>query len=634
MGVWSGRWRPVRAARVARGYILGSLRSPGVAMLAGLWMVLHLLLMPALAQVPAGQKIDEAIVIGVSPDGFDALTGFGTALIPPRLDLPDIEGSCAFTGARGRGFWIEITTDTLELVPDTDQLLLSAAMRVRVNAPSDKFFLEVPPFCADCNGWITEFPMSFQASIGFTTNATTGLPEAFAGPVTTQNGMQASDFQATGAFCVIDNLDFLIQIMIGEVNTAFEDTIAALMDEAVLAVNDGMLSLVTEEPVDIAEGAVATLATSPEEIVVTPAGMEIILGASMTAEGEPAACIAEFDPGSSAQTLSLRPAVGSGGEHYGAVISDEFVNQLLYATWRLGLFCLDPSDSDTLDVGIPFDTTLLPLFSGQVFTDLFPTAEPLALGFVAQAPPEVDLRRTEGIGLALDDVALNLYAELDGRQVRLAGMLMDVNVGADLPFDATTGVLGLELDLDGTPEIPVLIAEVVHNDLKPGQDDEIVAAVSGLLESTLVSAIIDSFLGAGLGYAMPSYCAFGVTDADLTGVGADTDWLATYAWAGDVTYVGLGGCVGDSASGCGTDTGATGCDSPEEALGCTSTVATGDTGMGCDPETCDPAACADTGGGTVDGDLCGCSVSGSLQQRVMMLLVAGTLVLVRRRRRE
>lgn len=612
-------------------------------------LLLSTALHPVHAEIPSGTPVEQAMTVDVTAGGFDSLTGFAELLVPPRIDLPSVfvEGlTCDIV--RIWNMWVGLDVDTVEITPSNGRIDIVATIDVNVNLRSDPFDMTVWSICFipdSCTGWVRTRPLVVDTYIEMRKSPTTGLIESRSGPVNVNYALNPSDIviEDCGTVDFINGLLWvagtsLEEIFVGEIQTAIDDAVGGLTGELDTVLNDAFAQMVLSEEVELDAGLFATLDLAADDIRINEDGMRLIWSGGMSVP-DVARCVQPFDVGGSTETPSGLPPIGARGEHFAAFLSDEFTDQAMYAIWRAGLLCQEIGEEVSQDIGLPFDTTLLPLFVGSAFqdSDLFPSAQPITLVTVPRKPPVLDLQRSKGAGVAIDDFGLSIYTELDGRQARLVELLMDVNVGASTSFDGPTGVLGFDLDLTGSEGIPSLIADVTHNEFAPGQEDIMSAALAGLMESTLVTALVDSLLGDALGLALPSYCAFGVTSLGSGPTGPARDWFGTTMQSGDVEYVSLGGCVGDS-SGCTGDTGAGGCTdssgcSTEEALGCT-TGATGDTAVGCDPEACDPAACAgDLGGQSIEQDLCGCSISTGMQSKLMVLGLAGVLVGIRRRRR-
>jgi hypothetical protein len=142
-----------------------------------------------------------------------------------------------------------------------------------------------------------------------------------------------------------------------------------------------------------------------------------------------------------------------------------------YALWRGGLLCY------TLDENGPFplDTSILNSLTGDVFAPLFPEAKPVTLQTSPKAPPTTAFDGSHAIDVNLDRLGLDMYAELDGRQAKVVTIDLSGVVGADLAFDATTGALGVVVDLDPAALTPT----IGYNEFYPDANETIVSSFSG-----------------------------------------------------------------------------------------------------------------------------------------------------------
>ena len=270
---------------------------------------------------------------------------------------------------------------------------------------------------------------------------------------------------------------------------------------------------------------------------------------------QPADCILEYDVPGSLQTPSDMPALGESPlptpYHVGILASDDFVNQILFAAWQGGLLCYEVTDG----LGFPIDTSLLGLIAPGVFDEFFPTTGPLKLVIRPEKPPTAVTTGSHDVEVDVDDLGLDMYAGVDGRLTRVAGISLGATVGADLSFDGNTGALGVAIDFGADD----LMATVDYNELKPEGSAAIESGFGGLFES--IAGPIIGGLTDGLSFALPGIEGLGLTSLELTAAGPSRDFIGGFGTIGNVAYSAPGsGCSCDSgeASSCDTGCGTTG----------------------------------------------------------------------------
>jgi hypothetical protein len=279
-------------------------------------------------------------------------------------------------------------------------------------------------------------------------------------------------------------------------------------------------------------------------VVVVPEGMRLTTAGLAEATEHP--CVAGGATGSK-ETAGDLPPIGSapngiGAYDVGILGSDDFLNQVLFAAYRGGGLCYTLSGEQG---DLPINTALLGLLAPGSFDSLFPEAKPMVIEVRPARPPEAVPGGDHDIQVIAEDLGLDLYAELDGRQALVVGLDLDLDAGADLQFDGATGKLSVKVDLSGDD----LTATVRTNELAPGTDDQIAAQVGSLFD-TLAAPILGDALS-GLAFDLPSFGGFGLTNLKAAPAGAANDFFGFYAGAGEVSY-GDGGCGG---GGCGDSAG-------------------------------------------------------------------------------
>lgn len=510
----------------------------------------------------AGAVIENAAVLDVTPDGFDAAAEVLPSLIPDRIDIPETGevhdgawGQC-YLGGYEYDFtngWVGIVEVTgASLLPQDGYLDLSADMLVEINDSSDPFSLYYSAECIDdtCHGYVDPFTVQVDAKLYLTVvTDTDGNPSLQASITDLTLNYDLTGDRITLEDCSIGTLEevlnffglSLYDFVLGLADSYVQDAVANAVPDIEQQIEDAFDQATINQQLNIGDATV-DLNLYPAEVSVTPAGARITLNGSVAAEDQ-AACIADFDPGGSLMTDSAPPDPGSapasipGDYHIALDLSDDFGNQALYAIWRAGALCyqLTPDSSP-----IPLDTSLLGLLAGDTFDDLFPDPMPMEIGTTPEAPPAVDYGGSHAVDVTVDDLGLDFYAELDGRQARILSLGLKADAGVDPAFDSSTGEMAIHIELSSDD----VVATVTDNQFAPGADSEIADNFAGVFD-TLVSQVLGSYLD-NLVFTLPTYNGVGLTDLQLSQAGDAGDWLGAYAWIGAVSYTGS-----DSSNGCG-----------------------------------------------------------------------------------
>ena len=152
---------------------------------------------------------------------------------------------------------------------------------------------------------------------------------------------------------------------------------------------------------------------------------------------------------------------GVGGDVL-VTIDDDFANQILYSAWRSGVLC------QTIDAStFPIDTSILNLITGDAFTDLFPETSPLIIQTKPSVPLELNMTTASDAAIDVEELGLDFFAEVDGRQTRILTLGINTDVGINIPFNTQTGDLVVDLDLNGNRVDPTL----PYNEFLPNSDD-------------------------------------------------------------------------------------------------------------------------------------------------------------------
>lgn len=536
--------------------------------LSALLLALPLLAAPTLASAghPAGVTLSDAATVDVTPEGLAVATDILPELLPSDLAVPDL-GEGARTGfpdclAAGyeyalSGLTIDFAIANAAIVPNTGRLDLEVELLVSVNASSDPFSVYGMALCIEmgCDGYVEPFTATLTTSLGLQVvpDPTTGEPtlDATVGALALDNTLSGNDINIEGCALATfeDILNFfglsLFDLILGIAEPLIDDLVTDFGPEIETLLEDTFSQVSIDEELDL-EGIPLSLQLYPGDVEIAPAGIRIFMDGGVNTPVV-AQCVDAYDEGESLATDSAPPALGaapagvSSDYHAALNLSDDFGNQALYSLWRGGLLCVDVDEEL---IGFGLDTSLLNGLADDVYSDLFPESRQMTISTRPQEPPTLVFDGDSDVGLAVDKLGLDFYAELDGREARIVGLDVGLVAGADLEFDGETGNLEVLVDL-GTD---ALTAVVTDNEFKPGSEAAIESNFAGLFDSIIGSVV--GGLVEDLAFALPSISGLGLTDLALEGAGADQDWLGGFAYIGTVDYGGDAAGCGDDASGC------------------------------------------------------------------------------------
>ena len=626
--------------------------------------LLTLIATTGFAGIPAGADIYDAVAADVTPEGFQAIADIIPGFLPSSLAIGDVNlygNSCGFLGGYLYGVTISnldvniwVPPNGIQLTPQDDGIIWADfQVMVSVNDAGNPFELQTELICIGdtCDSWIEPFTIYARTGLHLSMvddGLGTGheiLNIVVRDPITGDEifldygDLDGDKFNLNS--CSIGTIndilgwfgtsivDLILPALTGPIDDALAD-----LDLAALTADLGD-QLVIEQELDL-EGALLDLKIEPTSTVTTSEGLRLVLGGHATTATSHQ-CIAAYDTGESLETATPIPTLGHqpiavpGPYHVGVSIADDFVNQLLYSVWQTGLLCQELGGPDAaFEIPIPLDTSMLTLLFGDVFDDMFEEPGPILIRTRPESPPILALAQDD-VDIEMDNFALEVFTEIDGRQAKLVDVGLNIDAGLDLGFIPSLGTLDIGIDLVGAID-----ATTNQNEFKPGRDTDIADGIRGLLDQPLIAGLIDGLLSdmvIGLPpIAVPDMDGDGLPDSigvqDLvltTAEDPDNDWLGAYVWVGQVYYedAGCGGGCGDCGGG--------GCDEGcGDIGGCTDGCAGGEGGCTDFSEGCgDPAD--PNGGCDLSG---GCNVSPNITARTMVILMTLLIVGLRRRRND
>ena len=110
-------------------------------------------------------------------------------------------------------------------------------------------------------------------------------------------------------------------------------------------------------------------------------------------------------------------------------------------------------------------------------------------------------------GIDVEDLDLDFFTEVDGRQTRILSLGLNTDVGINVPFNNQTGDLAVDIDLDGNRVDPTL----PYNEFMPDSNDLILDSFLDQFDTILGLIDIESLVG-DLAFTLPAINGVGLSD--------------------------------------------------------------------------------------------------------------------------
>ncbi|MEC7983827.1 MAG: hypothetical protein VX278_01605 [Myxococcota bacterium] len=525
-------------------------------------------------QNPPGTILENAILVDVPPQGFASLEQVVPSLIPSPIEVPEFseEGSACFIGGYRYKFLLKraeanLNVTNIDLTVQNGYLDLNLDLEVSLNSIFDPFRFNYYLACVKykCDGYVDPFSAGITSPLYIELIDTDGdgIKEAdvsFGEDLQIDYDLTGDHIHldaAPGGSCPIDGLESVFQFFGGSLyelvldSIGLESIIQDALPELETTIEDAIAQASIDESVDLG-GATLNIQIRPSEIQLQEEGMRMALDASASADLSE--CVQSYDPGGSKHTdnSSISLTEFPTGYDFGAVASDDFINQALYAVWSSGLICQQIDDSV-----FALDTSILNLLSGDAFKELFPESQAMVLELNPKVPPELNMETDADLAVDLEDLGLDFYADVDFRMARALSVDMDTDVGVGLGLDPATGALDLSIDLD-----PARVdAAVSFNEFVPDSNSLIEESFTAQLDTILGFINIEGLLG-DLDFSIPAFSdgeePVGLQGFTVLSSGGNNEDLGMYSTIGPVEYA---GCASEEGSeeGCGAGCGGGGC---------------------------------------------------------------------------
>ena len=505
--------------------------------------------------IPAGEMLNESLMVDFPPQGFEALEGVIPGLIPSPIEIPEVMEGTTCNKIVFKNAVADIEVQNVFLTPQSGYMDMEMDLAIALNDPNARFKLNYWLVCVkyNCLGYVDPFPTNVVGSfnIAFVDEDGDGVKEAdvqFTEDLSIDIGLTGDHIHL--AECPLNFLEDVFNFFGGslyelvinaiDVNSIISDA----LPEIELAIEDALNQANIDETVDLG-GTSLRIQMKPNEAILQPEGLRMVFDSSSSVEA-PAECVQDYDPLSSkgtnnpSVTLEEFPSTFE----FGATVADDFVNQTLYSLWSGGALC------QTIDEEIfALDTSILNLVTGDAYLEFFPDTVPMVIQTNPKKAPTLNMDTASDIGVDVEELGLDFYAEIDGRKARVLGMDLNTQVGVDLNLDAQTGALDLALDID-TQNVT---ASVSFNEFLPTDQDAVIEQeFVGQLDTILGLVDIEGLLG-DLNITLPAISlgdsSIGLQSMLIKSTGGAQEDMTIFASMGPVSYG--SGCGAEESEGCG-----------------------------------------------------------------------------------
>ncbi len=511
--------------------------------------------------------IPRALSLQVTKRGFDSIEGVVVDILPgllaeqDLLQLDDIEAGSGSFGIQLRNIQPTIDIRGLDILPVVPSSAgVGAEIQLRVNATlalnsqAEPYYLGVSALfdLCDGNGWMAPTAVTIAIPLQITVVTKPDNTKGFDVNLTIP-----SNSVAVGSLQLRGECDGLLNTIGNALTDVIVDAVLIpqlrpTLEDLEPTIEEALAAAVIDQEVD-ALGKTLFVELTPLQIKTNTDGLEFIYNSRFSAAQD--ACVREYDPLASLKTDTPIPALSSNppSTQIAAYVSDDMMNQALYAAFSGGILCVNV-DEELLGDSLPIalDSSLVGLLGGPGYDPILPVEPaPLIIQTRPRKVPQISWSGDKPITLGLDEFGLDFYTEIEGRQARVIGLDLQTDVGLDVDLDGATGSLAVLLDLD-----PAKFNFSMNGDVfVPGTEQDLIDAVGGLMETILPLAL--GGLTDSLSFTLPSFSGLGLTDITLGPGGTQSDWLRAEVAVGPVTY-GEAGCD-SSGGGCGGCEGSSDC---------------------------------------------------------------------------
>jgi len=591
---------------------------------------------PAMAQdaPPAAHDIESAAALHVSSEGFRNLgeaikgalpTGITAIGLSGEFDCgglgddddatpgdDDDSASSASLQYSSEDIAINISADEVVVQPADDRILISIGMTLW----SDPAAITLEGTCLleldeVCNLSLQPTPLNVDISMQMALSE--GVIESQVESLTFSHGNFGNPIE-TGCLLgdVLDTMQSYNVDLIGEILGDVIDDQAAELESQLQDSLSGLTgALEVEQQLDLLDAQI-DLSLSPNNLRLSDTGLLIEFGANISTPSY-GSCVPH--DGAYELTSHDMPGLtglldGSASEYHVAMLLNEDVaNQLLYAAWQGGAFCINLEELS----GFELTTDYLSLVEGALVTELWPDPQVLDIRVEADEPPRLSFFDEPHFDA---DFQLSVYSDELDRQTRFWALNLLANGSVDVALNQGSLDIDVGFDLKQNLGVSVSYNEWLHPDLASSFGELLPSLAAEVLNTETLSP----------SFALPSFYGITLTGLQTQVIGSNEDYLALYGWIDPTSASPMElGTVDLSGVGCGNTAGGgdiviSGCE--DEASGCG--------GSGCDASSESGCGGCDSGGDSCAGG--GCSAARRVSPSTVLLLLLPTLALTRRRR--
>lgn len=526
--------------------------------------------------LPSGGTLPKAIGVDVSPKGVDFMLGAGLTQVPGSFVVPDSNGSAScvvdtfnyslYQGNVSNGIALNITSAALT---PRDGNYFDLAISGTINgtgtdtagpggSTQTNVFsrLEYDGCATSCRmpshfsvlRFTSAMPFSVTTKLylSMTVDAQ-GVPQLTATSPISRNDITLDPTKLDAAGC--SAIDVITAIAKYFITDPIKDQIINAVNNTLLPqVEQAFTSAKVDQDVTLA-GSTLHISIAPSAMAIDHTGMKLDMSSAISAV-HPTNCVPVDPSAGSLLTPGDFPDFGTispQGMAFDAAtgISDDFVNQALFAAWNGGLLC------QTLDKigGNPIDTSLLAVagLTGALNKLGVPDGSPVLIVIKAYNAPTGTFGGGHDVNVDVKKLELSMFTEVQERTARIVAIDLDATAGVDLAVAGTNLDVSLNLDpsqLTGSVGYDEPIGDAAAASLL-----NLLPVLAGQLGPQLAGAIpqIDIANLGGVGLTAPEF------DVQQGVGGVPNDTLSLYtglAMAPGGCNAGGGGCGIGNAGGC------------------------------------------------------------------------------------
>ena len=471
---------------------------------------------------PRDQLVPHATAIRMNNSGFDYVEEEIAAYITPELFEDMIENPVY----EGNGVEVNIYNIDFTTPPSVNIFATTDGINVGISINNLVVDGEISLLgICDCDMTVTSNPLNISTTAVVNVVNDQYNVELHNTNVNFQNFNLSVDCPW---YCEIAG--WLIELLEGEIESYLEDMMVDMLNDEVPAQIEEFLNTLPFEFTFEVLGIPLTVTMGPDDVEPNNFGITAWLKGDITSEMGHNDCVPLLDGSYRTDDASpnLRGVIPGTNISYDVaiVLSDDFINRILFKTFDFGLICYELSPEDMMELGLPAPLTT-ELFAGAVprIHD-YCYNEPMYIVVRPQEPPIIYLDNTEEepypITLTMNNLMLDFYANIFDRWFRLFTFNVTVEY-VKMSMEVTIeNAIHIELSDDVSITTEVVYDELLH--LTPEER----AAVENLLP-TLVNLILPLLSDSISDIPLPEIEGFIYQVLDLRTIGDNYNFVGIFA---------------------------------------------------------------------------------------------------------